>query len=423
VAAVERVPLLEGRREWGIFLGVAALLLLLHLGWLYREYRSFVALPFYYAWGEVLKESPRRNARGPYRLLTVRTDEGWTIRTRSYRREGLRGRRIRLQLFPSERVSFLDYLRGPYLPSRIREVEPPGDSSLRERLGAFIAAQHRDPEAAAFYRSIFLADPLPPSLRERIAALGASHLVALSGFHLGILWGGIFLLLRPLYRFFQRRYFPWRHDLRDLGSFALAVLGGYLWLTGAPPSLIRAYAMLFLGWLALLWGLEIVGVPFLVVVGTLLVVLFPDLLLSWSFGLSLAGVFSIFLILRHWESLPSWLLSLFAIPLGIYLLMLPVSHTLFPAVNPWQNLSPLLSLLFVPFYPLAILLHFFGMGGLLDPWLFTLWSLPEGATVSRSLPEWVLPLYTALALGAVRYRRLFRALFLIGLGTGYWLYC
>jgi competence protein ComEC len=402
--AVERVPLFSGRREWGIFLLVAVLLIVLRLGWEYRSYRDFVSRPFFYTWGEVLWEREKGKEGGTYRLLKVRSDGGRLFYTRSYREEPLAGRRVRFQLFPPKEPDFFRYLGAPYLSSRIKAIEEEGEETLHRRIAEGIAFQHRDRVAAAFYRAIFLGDPLPPVLREKIAALGVSHLVALSGYHLGILWGGIFFLLRPLYRRFQERFFPWRYDLADLGSFSLLLLAGYLWLTGMPPSLVRSYAMLLFGWGALLLGIEIVSFPFLLVTALALLVLFPSLLVSLGFWLSMSGVFAIFLLLKHWGHLPPWVVGALVVPLGIYLLMAPVSHSLFPVVSPWQHLSPLLSLLFVLFYPLEIFLHLVGMGGVMDPWLGRLWELPEGSVEMRILPGWLLPIYGMMAFAAIRYR-------------------
>lgn len=401
--AIERVPLFSGRREWGVFLLVSVLLFALHLGWEYRSYRDFVSRPFFYTWGEVLWEREKSNEGGTYRLLKVRSDGGRLFYTRSYREEPLAGKRVRFQLFPPNKPDFFRYLGIPYLSSRIKAVGE-REETLHRRLAEGIASQHRDREAAAFYRAIFLGDPLPPELREKIAALGVSHLVALSGYHLGILWGGIFLLLRPLYRRFQERLFPWRYDLLDLGSFSLLLLAGYLWLTGMPPSLVRSYAMLLFGWGALLLGIEIVSFAFLLVTASVLLVLFPSLLVSLGFWLSMGGVFAIFLLLKHWGEASPWLVGTLIVPVGIYLLMAPVTHTLFPVNSPWQHLSPLLSLLFIPFYPLEILLHTVGLGGIMDPWLARLWDLPGDTVEMRSLPVLILPIYGVLALAAIRYR-------------------
>jgi len=418
--AIEKVSLLEGRREWGIFWGIVLLLFSLHLAWEYRSYCKFVAKPFFYTWGEVLKSIPKSSAWGAYRILKIRSDEGQILYTRSYRRESLQGKRVRLQLFPSERIGFLSYLKGPYIPSRIKAVRNPSDT-LKQRLYVAITRQHSDPQAAAFYRAIFLADPLPPDLRQKVAELGISHLVALSGFHLGILWGGIFLILLPIYRFFQARYFPWRYDLIDLGTLSLLLLAGYLWLTGMPPSLLRSYVMLLLGWGAVLLGIDLVSFPFLAFAGVVLAVIQPALLLSLGFWLSMTGVFFIFLLLKYYGELPKWFVTGGVIPLGIFWLMQPVTHALFPQLSLWQFASPLLSLLFIPFYPLALLLHLFGMGGILDGVLAWLWSLP-GEREMKILPLWISGIYGGLALTAMRFRSAFYALFLLSGASILWLY-
>ncbi|WP_292661617.1 ComEC/Rec2 family competence protein [Nitratifractor sp.] len=418
---IENVPLFTERKEIYIALAVWGLLFSLHLAWLYRGWMDFVDRPFLYEWGSVLQaHSGKGGAKNSSTILKIRDDAGRDFYVWGPRNEFLQpGQRVRLQLFP-EKVGFLDYLRGPYLPARIKAVRPrpPG---LLGTLQRFVAAQHRQKESAAFYEAIFFATPLDRNLREKIAALGASPLVALSGLHLSILWGGLFLLLSPLYRLLQARYFPWRYELLDLGSFTLLLLAGYLWLTGPPPSLLRSYLMLLLGWGALLLGIELLSFTFLAVVAALLLLFDPRLALSWGFWLSLAGVFYIYLLLRYWGRRSRWLFAGLVLPVGIFLLMLPIVHSLFPLVSPWQWLSPLLSLLFTLFYPLAILLHLAGAGGILDGALGWLWSLPS-APEARTLPHWTLAAYLPLSLLAIRYRWAFVAVGLFALVSAARLY-
>jgi len=103
--------------------------------------------------------------------------------------------------------------------------------------------------------------------------------------------------------------------------------------------------------------------------------------------------------------------------------MLPVGHALFPAVNPWQFLSPVLSLLFVPFYPLEMLLHLVGLGGVLDGVLDWLFSLPSSVeTGEKLLPPWALWGYGVTALLAIRFRWILFLLFLEGVIAVGWLY-
>ncbi len=304
-------------------------------------------------------------------------------------------------LFP-RKVTFFDALTIPYVPSYILGVEE--EKSLRMRLSDLIAAQHEDPQMQAFYGALFLALPIPKTLREKITRLGANHLLALSGFHMGWLWAIVYGMLALLYKPLQRRYFPWRHRVLDVGLVTVAILGGYLMLTGIPPSLLRAYAMVVVGWLALLFGIELLSFSFLAFCALLLLAFFPSLAWSIGFWLSVAGVFFIYLFLHHTKGWPPWLVFL-GINLWVYLAMLPVVHLFFGTFDLYQMLSPLLTLLFGLFYPLAILLHAVGSGGLLDGWLTALLNEGMGApVVTLKTPLWFFAVFIGLVLAAVRYR-------------------
>lgn len=417
---IDDVPLLEGRREFATAILLWGILFLMHTGWLYYSYTRFVNRPFAYLWGTVVQTYPHAKKLHDTRLLLkVEGDDGLLFYLRSSHPDLRPGQRLRLQIFP-DRVGFFAYLKGPFLPARIKEIRPP-EPNLISRLRTFIDRQHSRSDAASFYRAIFFADPVDRKLHERISALGAGHLVALSGLHLSILWGGLFLLLSPVYRFFQVRYFPWRYTLIDLGSFTLLLLAGYLWLTGPPPSLLRSYAMLLIGWSALLLGIELLSFTFLGVVTALLLLYDPRLILSTGFRFSVAGVFYIYLLLKYWGRRSPRLFTLLILPIGLFFLMLPLGHTVFSTVSPWQALSPLLSILFPFFYTFEILLHLIGEGGLFDSALERLWRLPSSCN-SQILPLWVLYVYLPLSLLAARYRWAFVVLSSMATGVAIRLY-
>jgi competence protein ComEC len=138
----------------------------------------------------------------------------------------------------------------------------------------------------------------------------------------------------------------------------------------------------------------------------ILVALFPSLLVSLGFGLSVAGVFYIFLLLQYSKGVKTWMITLIFIPLGIFILMLPDVHTVFGVTSGYQLLSPLLSLLFVPFYPLVIVLHLLGFGGLFDTVLLDLFSIPQSST-EVLFPLWALLGYSGLSIGAIWSKKLF----------------
>ena len=82
--------------------------------------------------------------------------------------------------------------------------------------------------------------PISKELREDITKWGIAHLVAISGFHLGILSAILFFLLKPIYTFFQDRYFPYRNRTDDLAFIVFLLLGSYAYFIDMTPSVVRA---------------------------------------------------------------------------------------------------------------------------------------------------------------------------------------
>ena len=118
-------------------------------------------------------------------------------------------------------------VHGQVLVDEITQHEPV--TSLRARLRA--GQRHGlDGEAAAITEAITLGERSElGELRDVFAAAGLSHLLALSGLHLGVLAGVATRLLRPLG--------GWHRPL------VIALLTGFLLLVGIAPSLLRAALM------------------------------------------------------------------------------------------------------------------------------------------------------------------------------------
>ena len=79
---------------------------------------------------------------------------------------------------------------------------------------------------------------IPPSIAESFRASGASHILALSGFHLGIIYGIVTWVLA---------FAGGRKTIRTLRSMAVMTLcGAYTIATGAGPSIIRAFIFIIM---------------------------------------------------------------------------------------------------------------------------------------------------------------------------------
>ncbi len=368
----------------------------------YFDYKKFISEKRRFAEADVLMHYTKHKGGKSYDVLKLRTTDGMSFYTTSKEPlKNLRGRRVDILLFPS-RVDFADYLGTPFIPSAIWRVEH--ERSARMRLAQKIEVQHISPDLKEIYDALFLALPISHSVRQKITLLGVNHLLALSGFHMGLLWLVLFTLLGFLYKPLQKRWFPWRSRLLDVGAATIVILGAYLYFTDMPPSLVRAYAMVVVGWLALLWGVELLSFSFLAFCVVLITALFPALLLSIGFWLSVSGVWMIYLFLKWSEGWPKWAVFL-GMNVWVYLTMLPIVHAMFDTFAPTQFLSVPLTLAFTLFYPLSLLLHLVGLGGMSDGWIESLMAWPEGMTAVHIVtPLWFLVLFLVLAILASRFR-------------------
>jgi len=418
---MEKPALFETKQQFFKTIFLLLSLFFLRVGWEYRAYTEFISKPFYFTYATVIDAYRKQKGKRTYQVLKLQSDTGRIFYTIAHRKTLLEKRRLRLQIFPDSKIGFTDFLGGFYVKSRIREVEEPS-TSLKALLVEKVDAQHHNALLGSFYNAIFFATPLSKALREKISLLGISHLIALSGFHLGILWTLVYGGVLPGYRFFQQRYFPYRYALFDVGAVAIVLLGIYVWFVGAPPSLLRAYTMIVAGWAMLLMGVELLSFGFLTTIAVALLLLSPALAVSLGFWLSLAGVFYIFLLLQYVDDYThKWRVTLFLIPVGIFLLMLPLVHLFFGTTSPYQLLSPLLSLLFIPFYPMVMLLHLLGRGEGCDTLLLWLFSLPKTGE-EQLLPFGMAVGYLLLSLGAIRFRKAYYLLWAISCGYALYLF-
>lgn len=379
---------------------LAALLVgLLSWGFEYHAFKKLREEPKNRLQAQVLLQYTKKDEKGERIVLKLRTQEGVQFYTTTKEPlQDLTFRYVSLTILP-QKITFLDYLKGFYAPSYWIILRPERD--FREPLRAWIEGQHKEALAGSLYRTLFLADPLEKSLREGASRLGISHLLAISGFHLGVLSGVLWGIFWFPYRFLQRRFFPYRNAFYDLGALTLLCMFGYLLLLGGSPSFLRALAMGVWGYFLLHRGVKILSFSSLLAVGIMLVALFPRLLFSVGFFLSMMGVFLIFLHLRHTAHLKGWV-NFILLNLCLYFWMLIPVHSIFETFSPYQLFSPLLTMLFTLFYPLALFLHLVGGGGMGDDWvLFGLLGGYESISVRATWP-WMAG-YGILALLAMRY--------------------
>jgi len=397
---LEKPPLFLDYRELLIFVAAMLLIIFLRLGFLYSQYQEFISKPFFFTTAKVLQQYPKEGKYGSYKLLKLHTKEDLTLYL-SARDQDFSHANVRIQIFPTQKISFREYLSGFFIKGYIKEVKFSDNNTLKDTLKDSIESQHTHPEIREFFSAIYLATPLSREFRDKVGTLGISHLIALSGLHLSILSSVIFFLIWILYHPMQKRHFPYRHAFIDIGFVVLIALGFYTYFVEMPPSLLRSYAMLIVAWIALVMGFRVISFEFLLVVVLALLALFPKLIVSLALWFSISGVFYIYLIDHYTQGIKSKIVKILLFPSGIYLFMLPITHLFFDITSWVQLSSPLTSILFTLFYPLSIGLHLIGQGGILDSWLIDFFLLGTQKSYGMLLDISLLLGYLGLSIASI----------------------
>jgi competence protein ComEC len=397
---LEKPPLFLDYRELLVFMALMLFIIILRLGFLYSEYREFINKPFFFTYAQVFHEYPKEGKYGSYKLLKLHTQEGLMLYL-SARDQNFYNAKVRIQIFPTNKITFPKYLSGFFIKGYLKEVNYSNNNVLKDRLKKSIETQHTHPEIKEFYTAIYLATPLSREFRQKVATLGISHLIALSGLHLTILSSVIFFIVWLPYHALQKRYFPYRHAYVDIGLLVLIALGFYTYFVGLPPSLVRSYAMLVIGWIALIMGFRLLSFEFLLVVVLALLALFPKLIFSLALWFSISGVFYIYLIDHYTQTIQSKTIRVILFPIAIYLFMLPITHLFFDTTSLMQLTSPLSSIIFTLFYPLSIGLHLIEQGGLLDSILISFFALNSESSYPMPLDTSLFLAYFTLSIASI----------------------
>lgn len=169
-------------------------------------------------------------------------------------------------------------------------------------------------------------------LREVYSKTGASHVLALSGLHLGIIFfvltyiicGALRLADRGLYRLWLRlpvngfsnsliNIHPEVDDIRDMASFVTCVfIWIYVFLVGAMPSVVRASTMLSIYTLLVIFGRDRHSISVLSLTALIMLVVSPLSLFDVGFQMSFLAVLGIILFFKEVSGFYYRLFPLFA---------------------------------------------------------------------------------------------------------------
>jgi len=388
------VKLFDSKREFFLFLGILLLIFFINIGYKYHIYKTIKSTPTYQTTAKVINQYVKTKDKKSYIVFKLRAKEGFVFYSTS--REDLKDLYADTLLvkFKTKNLSFLDMFKPTYI--FVYDIRVVKKDRFKEELLKKIDSQHESFMTKELFKALFLAKPISKELRKKVSDLGISHLIAISGFHLGVLFFMFYFLLQKVYRILQDRFFPYRSAKFDLTVMVIFLLFGYLYLLGFVPSLVRSYVMLIVGFYLYDRFVKIVSFEVLFVTVCLIVAFIPEFIFSIGFWFSVSGVFFIYLFLHYFSHLKSWQ-TVLLLNIWVYLAMLPIIHYVFDKFTFLQLLSPFLSIVFIAFYPLELFLHLIGYGGLLDPLILKLFSL-ESSVYHIKTPFWFLMFYVILVL-------------------------
>ena len=365
---LEKISLFSSKKDVFLLFAFILSLLSISLSFEYYKYKELTKFDSQLLGATVQKAyiKTKRTKKGTlksYEILKLKSDDGLVFYTLASKKlTNMQGKHLHVEIWAGN-ISFKEYIQGFFAFSKILKIDT--EPTLKQELALFIQKQHANKDIASMYKALFLATPLAQNMQKQFSNLGISHLIAISGFHLGVLAAILFFLIKYPYKILQNRYFPYRSYKRDSFIIVTVTLLGYLLFIGSPPSLLRAFVMLVVGFIFYDRGIQIISMQTLLVTLLLILALFPKLLFSIGFWLSISGVFYIFLFLIHFKD-ASKLKQFLLLPFWVYLMMLPFSLAIFGNFSLYHPLSIIWTSLFTLFYPLAIVLHVSGFGNILD---------------------------------------------------------
>ena len=420
---MKKLEIFENKREIFYFLLFITIIFALNLAFCYREFNEFKSQKYRFYNAQILQNYEKTNAKGKtYRVLRLKTSEFefYTTTKKDFKTNGAKYLNIGVI---TQNVKFKDFVKKRfYMPSF--KLKPKFENSfensaqslqnspnlknkfanLKQNAINFITSQHQNSKLKELYSALYFATPISKELRANVTNWGIAHIIAISGFHLGIIFGVCFFILMPIYKFFQKRFFPYRSANFDISIFVFILMSFYLFVLEFTPSFLRSLAMAFVGFFLLMRNFKIINFATLFITIALLIALFPHLAFSIGFYFSCMGVLFIFIYVKHFKDKFSPFLHLIFFNLFVWLCMNVPVYYFFSTLTPLQIAVVPISYVFIIFYPLSVVLHLFGLGGIFDENLLNFLEFSV-SSYQTQIPLWLFITANLCAILAIKFKK------------------
>ncbi|MCJ8327726.1 MAG: ComEC/Rec2 family competence protein [Campylobacterales bacterium] len=354
---LEKINLLKSKKDYIYILLFFLFIFLINVFYEYVKYKEFKKNIFYENIYEIKNVYKKPNS-----FILKLKNKNMVFFTK-VDKEYIKNTKIKILLI-TKNVDFLSYLNSFYTNIIfLKYIE--NENTIKKSILLNIKSQHKNKSISDLYSALFLGLGIDKNLRMKVSSFGISHLIAISGFHLGIISLVLYFILSLLYKHIHQNYFPYRNKSYDILVFIILILFYYLFLIDILASFLRALIMYIISLILLRSNIKLFSFTTLLFTFLFIVSFFPRFIFSLSLFFSLAGVFFIFLYIQYFKHLNK-VFSFILFNIWIFAALNPIIHLFFPLSSLYQLYSPLLSLLFVLFYPFVLFLHFISYGSLFD---------------------------------------------------------
>lgn len=297
-----------------------------------------------------------------------------------------------------EGLGAVGYTRTPVLLARTAEDGAAGLAIYRVRVAISRWVQTALPdERGAFAAAIMTGDrsAMGQEVLEDLRASNLAHLLAISGLHMGLLTGFVFLVMRNALLLWPG--FTLRHPAKKVAAFcALVVAAGYYAMSGGNVATERAFIMVSVMLVAVMLDRRALTIRAVAIAALIVLVLRPEALSGPGFQMSFAAttaLVAVFGFLRRFDM--DWLPRRLRPALGVVLSSLiaglataPISAAHFNQVSHYGLLAnvlsvPVMGTLVMPAAVLAAVLAPVGLSGI------GLWLMGLGIRWILFIADWV----------------------------------
>ena len=193
---IEKVSLFNTKRDFFIFLLLSIFVLTYALLIEFQNYKILTRFDSQILNATVLKQYTKTKNTKSFQVLKLKSDDGLTFYSSAKKSlQDVLGKRVKLEIWTGK-ISFYEYLTSFYAYSKVLYISKTQTS--KQELNSHIDFLHVDKSIANIYQALYTATPLHVELQQSFSTLGVSHLLAISGFHLGVLSALLFFILKPL---------------------------------------------------------------------------------------------------------------------------------------------------------------------------------------------------------------------------------